>query len=139
MAIDPQVVAIEDTIEAEHDALTTPLVGHGEGGAVVARQRQRLVVAGLAKPVCLPASWHGDAPPRLVGHRHRRVVCDALHNFQLPFSVQAPLHLRVGDGQYAVESIPHLRLRACHEQQQGHDVDQPLHHNFLYLSSIFVY
>ena len=48
--------------------------------------------------------------PRLIGSGYCCLITDALDDLQLPLTVQAFLHSRVGYRQYTAKSVNHLCL-----------------------------
>ena len=62
-AVEPQVIAAQHTVQAQHHVLPSPCSWDGERCAVVARQRVGIVVPGLTESVCLPTARHRDGAP----------------------------------------------------------------------------
>ena len=93
MVVDPQVIAIEHTVETEHDALAFPGLWNGERGAVIAGQRARTVVFRLAESIGFPASRNRNLLPTAVDGRNglmeTRFFLSGYFSYHLdiPFSV----------------------------------------------------
>ncbi len=78
--VHPQIVGIEHTVEAQYHALAMPRIWHGEGGAIVARQCQGLVVTRFAETVRFPASGYGNSAPGGISRRDGLVIADTVHH-----------------------------------------------------------
>ena len=113
LAVYPEVVAIEHTIEAHHNVHSSPLVGNGERGAVVARQRIGTVILRFAETVRFPAPWHGYFPPSAILGWHGSVFTNTIYNLQAPFAIKTLHHLSVSYRQNVLKTVCHLRIGGC--------------------------
>ena len=105
MAVNPEVVTIEHTIEAQNYALAAPLCGHRELSAVIAGKRIGAIVLGLAETVILPTARNGNLAPAIIGGRNSSIGSYAFYHLKVPLAIKTLLHLGIGNRQNALKGI----------------------------------
>ena len=79
LAIYPKVVAIENSIEANHDAHSAPLIRNVKRSAVVAGECSRTVIFRLAETVRFPATRDRNLTPSTVFRWYSGIFADTFH------------------------------------------------------------